>query len=211
MSGDRTEPNHGGSATTSISKVGSRVVPVSKVKTNVVEPRMTQAQRIFSALAVASNDPPLRLQTEFVLTGLGKLQTKTVGNFLLVDNNTPAGPGFVLSFEYRGREGIKFSTESERVYSSLRKGLFDANLVFKGAASATANRLIIEPVVPAAIDISADRAREKITIVLRNVAVLGTSRYELPVGRFDPPLINALVELVSTNDHAFYGLVAAKR
>ena len=88
MSRDRTDPGQGSSTTGPISKVGSRVVPVSKVKTNVVEPRMTQAQRIFSALAVASNDPPLRLQAEFVLTGLGKLQTRTVG----VSTNIVVGP-----------------------------------------------------------------------------------------------------------------------
>lgn len=208
MGDDKTEPERTDSTSAPISRVESRVMP-ARPKQNVIEARMAQARRAFASLAVAANDPPTQLRAEFRLTGIGNLRTSTIGNFLLVDHNTDAGPGFVLSFEYRGREQLKHVSNSERVDGALRKMLMEHGLTFKGASSATANRLTIEPVVPAAVTFAAERARERVIVTLRNVVNLGATSYTFTAEHFDHKLIEALVELISTQSHAFYTIAAA--
>lgn len=208
MGNEKTEPQGTDSTSAPISKVESRMMP-ARPKQSVVEARMAQARRTFAALAVAANDPPTQLRAEFKLTGIGSLRTTTVGNFLLVDHNSESGSGFVLSFEYRGREQLKHVSNSERVDGALRKMLMEHGLTFKGASSATANRLTIDPVVPAAVTVAAERVRERVTVTLRNVVNLGATSYTFTAERFDHKLIEALVELISTQSHDFYAIASA--
>ena len=125
MPKDKTGPQTGDSKTNPISRVESRVIPSQAVKSVTSEPRLVQAHRTLAALVASSNNPPLKLKAEFDVLGIGRLRTSSLENFALVDNHGDHAGSFTLSFEYHGREPLKHVCESERVYTALRKKLFD--------------------------------------------------------------------------------------
>lgn len=218
MSEDKTEPQ-GAEATDTpaedttddpISRVDSRVVPSGAVRVREYrEPRLLQARRTFAALVASSTNPPLRLQAEFDLVGIGRLRTTLLGNFVLLDQREPADGSFTLGFEYRGREPLVQVCPSDAVYKALRRRLFDHGLTVKSAISATTNKLVVDPVVPASIYLGADRARDTACITLRNVVMLGATTYELPLASLDRNMTDALVDLVVNRGRAFYTLTVA--
>ena len=211
MSTDKTDPQGKDPTTSPISNVESRLVRPKEAKSAALEPRMVQAHRTLAALVASATAMPVRLKAEFKLVGIGVLRTTSLDKFYLADHNDDAHASFTLSFEYRGREELKHVCGSEHVYNSLRKSLFAHGLVFKSAASATANRLTIEAVVPAAVTIACDASRERASITLRNVVMLGSTEYHLPVDSLDRALIDALVELITNQDKTFYTLTASLR
>ncbi|CAN0508390.1 unnamed protein product, partial [Phaeothamnion confervicola] len=79
----------------------------------------------------------------------------------------------------------------------------------KSVSSATASKLIIEPRVSAMVSFSADRTRDVARITLRNVVMLGTTIYDLPLASLDRNLIDSVVELVTTQGRSFYALSIA--
>lgn len=193
-----------------ISRVDSRVVPSGALRVREQrEPRLVNARRTFAALVAASTEPPLRLKAEFDLVGIGRLRTALLANFALLDQQEPADGSFTLTFEYRGREPLVQVCASDTVYKALRRKLFDHGLAVKSAASATTNKLVVEATVPAAVRIGADRARDVASITLRNVVMLGTTTYELPLESLDRGMIDALVDLITNQGRQFYALTVA--
>ncbi len=210
MADDNTEPLTIELTDNPISRVQSRVVPSRAARpTETVEPHLAQARRTCAALVGSANNPPLKLKAEFDLVGIGRLRTTSLENFALQDQQQPTDGSFTLSFDYRGREQLVHVCTSETVYRALRKKLFDHELSVKSVSSATASKLIIEPLVSAAVNFAADRSRDIARITLRNVVMLGTTTYELPLVCLDRNLIDAVVELVTTQGRSFYTLIVA--
>lgn len=210
MSEDKTEPLQLDLTDNPISQVESRVVPTRATRPpDGMEPRLIQARRVFAALVAASANPPLKLKTEFDLVGIGRLRTAMLENFRLSDQENPKDGSFTLSFEYRGREALVHVCASETVYKALRKKLFDHDLSVKSVSSATASKLIIDPIVQATVTMTANRAREMVSVTLRNVVMLGSTTYELPVESVDRNLNDALVELITNRGRGFYALTVA--
>lgn len=210
MTEDRTEPLTIDVTDNPISRVGSRVVPGRIARPReTVDPHLSQARRTCAALVAAAADPPVRLHAEFDLVGIGRLRTSAVENFALHDLQTPPDGSFTLSFAYRGREPLVHVCTSETVYKSLRKKLFDHDLTLKSVSSATASKLIIEPLVSASVSFSADRSRETARIALRNVVMLGTTNYDLPLAYLDRNLVDAVVDLITNQGRRFYTLIVA--
>lgn len=210
MTEDRTEPLTVDVTDNPISRVQSRVVPNRITRPReTLDPHLSQARRTCAALVAAATYPPLRLQAEFELIGIGRLRTNALENFALQDHQTLADGSFTLSFVYRGREPLVHVCASETVYKALRKKLFDHNLTVKSVSSATASKLIIEPLVAASVSFSADRSRATARIALRNVVMLGTTNYDLPLSYLDRNLIDAVVDLITTQGRRFYTLAVA--
>lgn len=215
MDEDKTEPQAADATdpdTTDdpISHVRSRVVPSGALRArDQREPRLVQARRTCAALVASASDPPLRLLAEFDLVGIGRLRTTLLSNFALSDDASVADGAFLLSFDYRGREPLVFGCTSEAVYKTLSRRLFDHGLEVRGASSALASKLVIEARVPASVRFIADRARERMTLTLHNVVMLGTTTYELPLECLDRNLIDALVELITSQGRSFYALTIA--
>ena len=210
MPDDNTEPLTIDLTDNPISRVQSRMVPSRAMcPTETVEPHLAQARRTCAALVASATNPPLKLKAEFDLVGIGRLRTTSLENFALQDQQQPKDGSFTLSFDYRGREQLVHVCASEAVYRALRKKLFDHELTVKSVSSATASKLIIEPIVSAAIGFMADRSRDIARITLRNVVMLGTTTYELPLECLDRNLIDAVVELVTTQGRSFYTLTIA--
>jgi hypothetical protein len=210
MTEDRTEPLTIDVTDNPISGVQSRVVPQRVTRAReTVDPHLSQARRTCAALVAAAANPPLRLHAEFDLVGIGRLRTNALENFALHDHHTPSDGSFTLSFVYRGREPLVHVCNSETVYKALRRKLFDQDLTVKSVSSATASKLIIEPLVSASVSFSADRSRETARLALRNVVMLGTTHYDLPLGYLDRNLIDAVVDLITAQDRRFYTLIVA--
>jgi hypothetical protein len=210
MSDDNTEPLTVDLTDNPISRVQSRMVPSRAIRpTETVEPHLAQARRTCAALVASASNPPLKLKAEFDLVGIGRLRTTSLENFSLQDQQQPKDGSFTLSFEYRGREQLIHVCASEAVYRALRKRLFDHELCVKSVSSATASKLIIEPVVSASVSFTADRTRDTARITLRNVVMLGTTNYNLPLDSLDRNLIDAVVELITTQGRSFYTLTIA--
>jgi hypothetical protein len=210
MSNDNTEPLTIELTDNPISKVQSRVVPSRAVRpTETLEPHLAQARRTCAALVASANNPPLKLKTEFDLVGIGRLRTTSLENFSLTEQQSPKDGSFTLAFEYRGREQLIHVCASEAVFRALRNKLFEHDLSVKSVSSATASKLIIEPMVGASVSFSADRTRDLARITLRNVVMLGTTTYELPLECLDRNLIDAVVELVTSLGRNFYSLTIA--
>ncbi len=214
MDEDKTEPQAADATdpdTTDdpISHVRSRVVPSGALRAREQrEPRLMQARRTCAALVASASDPPLRLLAEFDLVGIGRLRTTLLGNFALSDDASVADGAFLLSFDYRGREPLVYTCASEAVYKTLSRRLFDHGLEVRGASSAVASKLVIEARVPASVRFAADRARERMSLTLRNVVMLGTTTYDLPLEAADRALIDALVGLITAQSREFYTLTA---
>ncbi|MBK8960077.1 MAG: hypothetical protein IPM80_17105 [Proteobacteria bacterium] len=210
MSDDITEPLTIDLTDNPISRVQSRVVPARAVRpTETVEPHLAQARRTCAALVATANDPPLKLKTDFDLVGIGRLRTTALENFMLHDQQEPKDGSFSLSFDYRGREPLIHVCASETVYRALRRKLYEHELTVKSVSSATASKLIIEARVAASVSFGADRTRELARITLRNVVMLGTTTYELPLECLDRNLVDALVELITSHGRNFYALTIA--
>lgn len=210
MSNDNTEPLTIDLTDNPISRVQSRVIPARAMRpTETVEPHLAQARRTCAALVAASTNPPLKLKTDFDLVGIGRLRTTSLENFVLHEQQEPRDGSFTLSFDYCGREQLVRVCASEAVYRALRRKLYDHDLAVKSVSSATASKLIIEPRVSASVSFSADRTRELARLTLRNVEMLGSTTYELPLECLDRNLIDALVELVTSHGRNFYALTVA--
>lgn len=210
MPDDNTEPLTIDLTDNPISRVQSRVIPSRVVRpTETIEPHLAHARRTCAALAASAGNPPLKLKAEFDLVGIGRLRTTSLENFAVQDQQQPKDGSFTLSFEYCGREQLIHVCASEAVYGALRKRLFDHELTVKSVSSATASKLIIEPLVSAAVSFSVDRTRDLARITLRNVVMLGTTTYALPLECLDRNLIDSVVELVTTQERTFYALSIA--
>ena len=120
MTDDKTEPLLVDVTDNPISHVRSRVVPgrVARPRESI-DPHLSQARRTCAALVVSAANPPLRLQAEFELVGIGRLRTTALENFALQDHQELADGSFTLSFEYRGREPLVHVCASEAVYKAL--------------------------------------------------------------------------------------------
>lgn len=210
MNDDRTEPLSVDVTDNPISHVRSRVVPshLARLRESV-DPGLSQARRTCAALVASAADPPLRLKTEFELVGIGRLRTSALEGFVLQDHPELADGSFTLSFAYRGREPLVHVCASETLYKVLRRKLFDHDLEVKSISSATASKLIIEPVVNASVSFNVDRAREVARITLRNVVMLGSTTYDLPLTGLDRNLIDSVVDLITNQSRSFYKLVVA--
>ncbi len=211
MSNEKTEPN---TITSPISQVNNRVMPVQSVKqakSGGVDRRIGLARRAFASLVAAAENPPLQVRGNFEISGLGKLRTGVLRNFRLSDEKGGGRTGFTVSFEQQGREGLKHVTESEAVHKALRKALYAHDLVFRSASSMTAYKIELDPVVPAWIMISGEPDGKTIAVQMHNVAMLGSTTYELPVDAVDRKLVDALVALLSGGDRSFYDLAARAR
>lgn len=210
MSDDNTEPLTIDLTDNPISRVQSRVVPAQAMRpTATIEPHLAQARRTCAALVASAGNPPLKLRADFDLVGIGRLRTTSLENFTLTDQLEPRDGSFTLSFEYRGREQLIHVCASEAVYRALRKKLFEHELTVKSVSSATASKLIIEPQVTASVSFALDRTRDLARITLRNVVMLGTTTYEIPLECLDRNLIDALVELITSQGRSFYSLTIA--
>ena len=208
MTDDKTEPLLVDVTDNPISHVRSRVVPgrVARFRESI-DPHLSQARRTCAALVASAANPPLRLQAEFELVGIGRLRTTALENFALQDHQELADGSFTLSFEYRGREPLVHVCASEAVYKALRRRLYDHTLDVKSVSSATASKLIIEPLVAASVSFDIDRARDMARITLRNVVMLGSTIYDVPLARLDRNLIDAVVDLITSHSRTFYTLV----
>ena len=210
MSDDKTEPLTIDVTNNPISRVQSRVVPSRITRAReTIDPHLSQARRTCAALVASATNPPLRLNAEFELVGIGRLRTIALENFALLDHQEPMDGSFTLSFAYRGREPLVHVCASETVYKALRRKLFDHDLAVKSVSCATTSKLIIEPLVSASVSFSADRTRETARITLRNVVMLGSTSYDLPLAGLDRNLIDAVVDLVTTQGRSFYALIVA--
>ena len=208
MTDDRTEPMLVDVTDNPISHVRSRVLPNCVARPRLsVHPHLNQARRTCAALVASAANPPLRLKAEFELVGIGRLRTTTLENFTLQDHQELADGSFTLSFEYRGREPLVHVCASEAVYKALRRRLYDHALDVKSVSSATVSKLIIEPLVAASASFDIDRARDMARITLRNVVMLGSITYDLPLARLDRNLIDSVVDLITTQSRSFYALV----
>lgn len=208
MTDDKTEPLLVDVTDNPISHVRSRVVPgrVARPRESI-DPHLSQARRTCAALVASAANPPLRLQAEFELVGIGRLRTTALENFSLQDHQELADGSFTLSFEYRGREPLVHICASEAVYKALRRRLYDHALDVKSVSSATASKLTIEPLVAASVSFDIDRARDMARITLRNVVMLGSTIYDVPLARLDRNLIDAVVDLITSQSRTFYTLV----
>lgn len=210
MSDDNTEPLTIDLTDNPISRVQSRVIPARAMRpTGTVEPHLAQARRTCAALVAASTNPPLKLKTDFDLVGIGRLRTTSLENFALHEQQEPRDGSFSLTFDYCGRESLTHVCASEAVYRALRRKLYEHDLTVKSVSSATASKLIIEPRVSASVSFSADRTRDLARLTLRNVVMLGSTTYELPLECLDRNLIDALVELITSHGRTFYALTVA--
>lgn len=199
---DRTDP---------ISEVNNRLVPPQRVrqaKTVGAEVRINQARRSFASLAAAAVDPPLQQRHEFVLSDFGKLKTHSLSGFHLANNDSPEAIGFTLTFTYRGRDRFRHMCESELVHKKLRHTLVKYGLNFREVTSATINRIEADSAVPAFISLSAAPDGKFAVLTLSNVMVLGTATYEVPIEALDRHVIASLVELISSGNRDFYGVIA---
>ena len=210
MTDDKTEPLTIDATDNPISRVQSRLVPsrINRAR-ETIDPHLSQARRTCAALVAAATDPPLRLKAEFDLVGIGRLRTFALENFALQDHQVPTDGNFTLSFVYRGREPLVYVCASETVYKALRRKLLEHDLAVKSVSCATASKLTIEPLVSAAVSFSADRTRETARITLRNVVMLGSTTYDLPLACLDRNLIDAVVDLITTQGRGFYALIVA--
>lgn len=210
MTDDKTEPLSVDVTDNPISHVQSRVVPTRISRTREsVDPHLSRARRTCAALVASAANPPLRLKAEFDLVGIGRLRTHTLENFALHDDPEGTHGSFTLSFAYRGREPLVHVCASETVYKALRRKLFDHNLEVKSVSSATASKLIIEPLVSASVSFSADRTRETARITLRNVVMLGSTIYCLPLAGLDRNLMDSVADLITSHSRSFYTLAVA--
>ena len=210
MSDDKTEPLAVDVTDNPISHVQSRVVPSRLARPREsVDPHLSHARRTCAALVASATNPPLRLKAEFDLVGIGRLRTTALENFALQDHQELADGSFTLSFAYRGREPLVHVYASEVVYKALRRKLFEHALEVKSVSSATASKLIIEPMVSASVSFNVERSREMARITLRNVVMLGSTTYHLPLAGLDRTLIDSVVELITSQSRNFYTLAVA--
>ena len=211
MTADPTEPHADDCSTGPISSVESRVIPRRALPATTVDPLLAQARRMLTALAAAAADPPLRLAAEFDLVGVGRLRTTTLENFALSAHPAAPATGFTLSFDYRGRDALTHVCASDRVFAIVRKKLFDHGLAIKAVASATANKLTVEPIVSAAVSFALDQQSQRVCITLRNVVMLGVVAYEIPRAGLERKLVDAVIDLITAQSRTFYALLAAAR
>lgn len=214
MSGhDDTDPaTNTDSRTDPISRVTNRVVPIGTLtrdKARAVEARMNQLQRALAALVASAENPPLQLRMSFPIPGLGEVRTGLLHDFRLSDEQTEHGRGFAMHYEYRGREGVRHVTESDQQHKALREALYGFGLSFRSASSATTHKIEMDAVIPARVTVFAPVDDDTIVITLRNVGLLGETRYAVKAVQVDRKLIDALVELVATGERSFYAQVAA--
>ncbi|MCZ6773310.1 MAG: hypothetical protein O7G83_15220 [Proteobacteria bacterium] len=208
MSDKKTVPERWEPTTEPVSRAETRVISRGSAKSAELEPRMVLARRTLAAFVIDHQSAPLKFKNDFNLGDIGMLKTSEIQNLSLVDDNSVASQTFIVSFEYRGRESVSHVCRSDAIYRKLRKTLFDHGLAFKSATGATVNKLSIEPIVPAALTVSADLALGIVTLTLRNILMLGTTKYELAGERMDRPFIDSLTGLISGQANAFYALAA---
>ena len=198
--------------TNPISQVNSRVVPATQVskarKSITADGRIAQAKRNFASLVAASEDPPILQRASFEVNGIGPLKTGRLGNFRIFDEKENGRVGFTVTFEYQGPRPLQHVTESEELHKTIRKNLFGNDLVFNSAAAATVYKIEVSPVVPAYISLTAEPESATLDITLRHIGMLGSTNYTIPAESLDRKMIDALIELVSTNSGEFFGLAA---
>lgn len=209
MSDERTVTEDTDPDTGPISQVENRMVPRGTAMGSAIDACMGQARRVLAGFVLDAQAKPPRLKAEFDIFGAGKLGVSQVSDITLVDDRESADPAFVVSFEYRGREPLKHVSQSEVLYSKLRKQLFDSGLKFSSAAGATVYKIAVEAVVPASVRIAANRATGNVEIRLRNVTLLGTVEYEIPARQFTNEFIDSVASLIGSHANTFYALASA--
>lgn len=208
MQEDPTEPPGDDVTDPHRSEVSQRVIPASAIRAVLIEPRLALAKRTFSALVASAAEPPLRLLAEFDVAGVGRLRTTVLSGFALTDNPGESAGSITLSFDHRGREPVRYVCTSEQALRVVNRKLIDHGLVVHSVSSATTHKLTIEPIVPAAITVTVDRRRTQVRVNLRNIIMLGSTDYTIPVEALDRALIDAMVQLVVQQDRTFYRLMA---
>lgn len=208
MQEDPTEPPGDDTTEPQRSEVRERVIPAAALRNVLIEPRLALAKRTFGALVASAAEPPLRLLAEFDVAGVGRLRTTVLSGFSLVDNPGESAGSITLSFDHRGRDPVRYVCNSEQALRVVNRKLIDHGLVVHSVSSATTQKLTIDPVVPAAITLTVDRRRAHVRVNLRNIIMLGSTDYTIPIEALDRTLIDAMVQLVVHQDRTFYRLMA---
>jgi hypothetical protein len=209
MPDQKTVPEKRDPVTEILSRVQTRVISRGSAKSAGLEPRMVLARRTVGAFVIGNQGAPIKFEQDFEIAGGGRLKTREIQISSLIDDNSDGMQTFTVRFEYRGREPLSRLCASTTAYHKLRKLLFDHGMSFKSATGATVNKVTIEAIVPAALTVSANLRRGHVTITLRNVLLLGTTKYQLAGDRLGRAFIDSMTGIVSGQSNAFYALASA--
>jgi hypothetical protein len=209
MPDQKTVPEKRNPVTDILSRAQTRVISRGSAKSAGLEPRMVLARRTIGAFVLDHQGTPIKFEHDFEIAGSGRLKTREVRIGSLTDDNGHGMQTFTVGFEYRGWDPLSRLCASTTAYHKLRKLLFDHGMTFKSATGATVNKVTIEAVVPAALTVSANLRCGQIAIALRNVLMLGTTKYQLAGDRLDRAFIESLIGIISGQSNAFYALAAA--